>query len=326
MPAPSPRPLPLLRRLFTLALLTLPLACQRTPPRVVPPDGPAVRPPPALTMFTAPGQRLPDDAVVEALQTGVYCYPFAGTARRSLWLTDDPPHVELTEEVTPGVWRRMAVDLATGVSRLVADDVDAETGLPHGVTPDEPGLPQPQDGLRQLHTPQGPTWLVRATKNAETLLEPTRAGPTPVVTVAHVSWQAAALVPGGVVAALLRQDSDNDGQASADDEVDVCLVARAVAPVVVPARRVPLARLAVMRTVSDAVDTALGTGALRLARWHDRGGWLELRVGLTTCALDVPQTLVRLADLADAVTAATAGTGGETLGIAVLCEPVTPTQ
>ena len=321
MQVPTPRvTLPLL-----LPALVLALACQRTPPRVVPPDAPTVRPPPVLTMFTAPGQRMPDNAVVEALQTGVFCYPFAGTARRGLWLVDDPPHVELTEEVTPGVWRRMAVDLATGVSRLMADDVDAETGLPHGVTPDEPGVQQPHDGLKQLHTPLGPTWLVRADKGAETLLEPTRAGLAPVVTVQYVSWQAAALVPGGVVAALLRQDSDNDGQPSMDDEVDLCLVARAVAPVAVPARRVPLARLAVMRTVSDAVDTALGPGALRLARWHDRGGRLELRVGLTACALDVPQTLVKLVDLADAVTAATSGTGGETMGIAVLCESATPT-
>lgn len=302
-----------------VALLVGTQGCQRTPPRVVPPDAPARLVQPANSTHVAPGQRMPDDAVVEALQTGVYCYPFPGKLRRSLWVVGTPQHVELTEEVTPGTWRRMAVDLATGVSRVVAEDVDAGTGLPAGVTAEEQGSPQPPEGMRALQTPLGPSWLVRTEKAGETLMEPTRAGPTPVVTVLHVRWQAAGLVTGGVVASLLRQDTDNSGSESEEDEVDLCLVARAVTPVEVPARRVPMARIAVMRIVSDAVDAALGPGTLANAYWHQREAWLELRVQMPTCALDVPGTLEKLAGLADAVTAATED--GESLGIAVICVP-----
>ncbi len=285
---------------LTLALLVLIASgCRREVPRVVPAEElPRIVAPPHTQI--APGERRPDDAVAEALLTGAYCYPLPGAARQSLWWHAESAGLEFTEQAEDGHWRRVAVALPTGVSEVLAEPVNGETGLPLDVSPgDEPSLPQATDSLRLIHTPQGQNWLVRTDARGETLLEPTRGGPVPVVTVAQVAFQAAAMVPGGVLAALLRQDTDGDGQPSAEDESDVCLIARAVTPVQVTARSVPLARLKVADAVRKMAAETL-TAAVT-DRWLKQEHRLQLRYA-GPCGLDQPAVTDRLVELHDAVT------------------------
>ncbi len=303
-----------MKRSLTFGLVLAALACRREEPRVLPADEP---PRPVVTPHThvADGERLPEDAVAEALLTGAYCYPLPGAARHSLWWNGETARLEFTEEVADGRWQRVAVMLPTGVSVTLADGVDSETGLPPDATPpDEPSQPQPPANLRLIHVPQGQNWLVRTVGNAETLLEPTRAGPVAQVTVTHVSFQAAANVPGGVIAALLRQDTDGDAQASAEDESDLCLVARALTPIQVTERRVPLARLAVAEAVRKLAEATLATSVVD--RWLKQEHRVQLRFrGL--CKLDEPAVTAALVDLHDAVT----GVVGEVdLSLEVRCE------
>jgi hypothetical protein len=302
----------------TWAALTM-LACRRESPRILPADE---LPRPAQTPHTriAPGERRPDDAVAEALLTGAYCYPLPGTSRHSLWWQADGARLELTEQVADGHWRRVAVNLPTGASEVLAEDVDSESGLPLDATPmDEATAPTATDNLRLIRVPQGQSWLVRTDADGETLLEPTRGGPVPMVTVTGVSFQAAVNVPGGVVAALLRQDTDGDGQASPEDEADLCLIARAVTPVQVAARQVPLARLDVAEQVR-----ALATEALTSVvsdRWLKQEHRLQLRY-VGACGLDLPQVTDRLIELHDAVTRVV---GDVDLALEVRCEAATAT-
>ena len=304
-----------MKRLLLAVLLLCQPACRKETPRVVPADE---LPQPTAQPHTriAPGQRLPDDAVAEALQTGAYCYPLPGAVRRALWWQAGEGQLELTEQAADLHWRRVAVQLATGVSRVVAEPVDPATGLALGVSLAEaPGPPPPPEPLRLLRVPQGATWLVRKEAAGETLLEPSRAGPLPLVTVTPVAWVAAAAVPGGVVAGLLRQDTDGDGAASEDDEADLCLIARAVAPVVVTERQVPLARLAVADGLTRLAEAAVAAPVT--LRWLQ--SLRRVRVGYVgPCALDTPAATARLMELHDAVTRTVDEVD---LGLEVACQP-----
>ena len=287
-----------MKRAAQLAVFLLLLACRREAVRVLPADE---LPKPAVTPHTAvaPGEWLPEDAVAEALLAGAYCYPLPGAARHSLWWQADLQRLEFTEQDDDGHWRRVAVLLPTGVSVTLAEPVDENTGLPLDATwTDEPSLPPPS-GLRLIHTPQGQNWLVRTDAKGETLLEPTRAGPVPQVTVTPASFQAAASVPGGVIAALLRQDTDNDGQASAEDEADLCLIARAVTPVQVAERRMPAARLAIADAVAKLADAALSPPVAE--RWLKQAHRIQFTFR-GRCALDTPEATEQLVGLHDAVT------------------------
>ena len=302
-----------------MGIALLVASCHRTPPRVVPADE---LPRPIETPHTriAPGERRPDDAVAEALLTGAYCYPLPGVARHSLWWQAEGARLEFTEQADDGHWRRVAVALPTGASEVLADSVDSETGLPLDATvTDEPTAPTATDNLRVIRVPQGQTWLVRTDALGETLLEPTRGGPVPMLTVTPVSFQAAVNVPGGVVAALLRQDTDGDGKASAEDEADLCLIARAVTPVHVAARQVPLARLAVAEQIRTLAAQSLTS--LVSDRWLKHQNRLQLRF-VGACALDQPEVTERLMDLHDAVTRVV---GDVDLALEVRCEAETAT-
>ncbi len=302
-----------------LGLVAAVSACHRQPPRVLPADE-LPRPAEVLHARIAPGERLTDDAVAEALLSGAYCYPLPGAARHSLWWHAELARLELTEQAEDGHWRRVAVNLPTGASAIVAEPVDSGTGLPLDATlDDEPALPQPPEHLRVIHVPQGQTWLVRSDGKSETLLEPTRAGPVEVVTVTPVWLQAAATVPGGVVAALLRQDTDGDGQPSAEDEADLCLIARALTPVQVAERHVPLARLAVAEQVRALANAALAAAVTD--RWLKHDHRLQLRFA-GACALDAPAVTDRLVELHDAVTRVV---GEMDLSLEVRCTPGDPT-
>ncbi len=294
------------------------LGCHRESPRVLPADE---LPTPVAAPHTriAPGERMPDDAVAEALLAGAYCYPLPGAPRHGLWWQTASARLELTEQADDGHWRRIAVTLATGASSVVAEPVDSETGLPLDATLDDlPSLPPPAPPLRQLRVPQGQTWLARLDGANDTLLEPTRAGPVPVVTVTPVQFQAAASVPGGVIAALLRQDTDGDGVASGEDEADLCLIARAVTPVQVAARRVPLARVAVADAVRQLAAAALATDVTD--RWLKQDRRLQLRYR-GACQLDAPAVTERLVELHDAVTRVV---GEMDLSLEVRCAPPQP--
>ncbi len=303
-----------MRQSFLLLLLLSVVACRRERPIVLPADEmpKAVEQP--HTQIAA-GERLPEDAVAEALLTGAYCYPLPGAARHSLWWHADTDRLELTEQAEDGHWLRVAVMLPTGASVIVADPVDSETGLALDATPlDEPSQPQPPDGMRLIHVPQGQNWLVRTDKTGETLSELTRGGPVPIVTVTPVSFQSAATVPGGVVAALLRHDTDGDGQASPEDESDLCLIARAVTPVQVATRHVPLARLAVAEAVRSLTEHALAAAVSN--RWLKQEHRLQVHFQ-GQCDLDAPAVTDRLMELHDAVTRVV---GEVDLSLEVRCE------
>lgn len=303
-----------------LLLLTLLLACRKEPPRVLPPEPQVVNRQPGVQTHVLAGQRLPDDAVVEALQTGAYCYPLPGLPRKGLELLDKK-HLKFLEPTDDGQWQQVRLDLASGVTAVLLEEPAEEAPLPDELTPGEAVTPTTQrqplppnevQKLTTLHDGREP-WLVRQNPDGETLFEPTRAGPLEVVTLnsgptpagvnSGVHVQAAAKVPGGVIAALLRHDTDGDGQPSVDDEVDVCLIARAVQPVQVPSRQVPLHRLAIALGLRELVAQRLGE--VTATHWRPREHLLELEVHMPACAMDSPEANLAMVGLADDITGLT---------------------
>jgi hypothetical protein len=125
-------------------------------------------------------------------------------------------------------WGNTAIVKRDGGQFLVLTEQGPAVPLPDATTTDVP-----------LFQPGGP-WIVHRDGKFQRLSLVDGKALLPIVALGPVGWAGAARLQGGVVAALLTHDTDQSGAHDGEDESDVCLVARAIQPLEIPERSVPL--------------------------------------------------------------------------------------
>jgi len=220
--------------LFVLVLLLLP-ACERAAPTQPSPAAEAPRP----LQVGLPGEQPPGSAIATALQNGWFCFALEGAERPAL-LPDVSGgklrYVERLETRFGSEDRTLAIDLATGVTELIAAALDPS--LPATPTAPPEVAAALRTGDRWL---QGPSeaFIIRGEPRAQQLIAVTGTQHDPLVSLGPVGWGSVVRLPGGVLGALLVHDTNQDGAQGAGDESDVCVVAMALQPLYIEERTAP---------------------------------------------------------------------------------------
>jgi len=217
-------------------------------------------------------EALPTAAVADALQQGYSCFALPGAARTQLSWQSRQRKLLFTER-GPGLsthWHKIALDLATGLTAV--DAADAPT--PVFAAAVRASGADVQVGDLQLANSDGAFAVRPATNGQATLLALEDNSWKSLVTMGPARWHAAVPLPGGVLAALLAHDTDGDEKITADDEMDVCLVAPALQPVTIDSRQVPKRWHPVFTNLVSVVRALLGEESTVVVK--DRGETLQI--------------------------------------------------